>query len=89
MPLLVKVKQRGFAMCSQRKVFAQVKLLLAQHKVCVSLCGCVCMAACVCNCVQDMYVNQGVLFGLFSGLLSPHIAILTPSTPQRTATLPF
>jgi hypothetical protein len=29
-----KVKQRGFAMCSQRKVFAQVKLLLAQHKVC-------------------------------------------------------
>ncbi len=28
-----KVKQRGFAMCSQRKVFAQVKLLLAQHKV--------------------------------------------------------
>lgn len=30
---VLKVKQRGFAMCSKRKVFAQVKLLLAQNKV--------------------------------------------------------
>lgn len=30
---VLKVKQRGLAMCSPRKVYAQVKLLLAQQKV--------------------------------------------------------
>ncbi|KAL6763593.1 hypothetical protein V8C86DRAFT_2491886 [Haematococcus lacustris] len=35
---VMKVKQRGFAMCSQRKVYSQVKLLLAQNKV-ASECG--------------------------------------------------
>jgi len=30
---VMKVKQRGFAMCSKRKVFAQIKLLLAQQQI--------------------------------------------------------